>query len=96
MQPQQSTRVIISMKTNLCTIVLPQNYDRCSPSDFSPTNFSPVQDYSVSSPGKRVFVQETEFKQKEPRDTKALAQSEHRFKKKIPKYDNMITHFSFK
>jgi hypothetical protein len=73
------------MKTNTCTIVVPryeqeQSYDQGG-----------VIDHNGIS-----FVPETCFMPKEPRDTKALVEHEHKFKKKIANYDKMCTHFSFK
>ena len=47
-----------------------------------------------SSPLK--FIEETSFIPKECSETKRLVQNANSFKKKIPAYDDMLSHFSFK
>jgi hypothetical protein len=85
------------MRTNTCTILTPQT--DYSPS-VSPTNeeHSPQGRYSPynNQAPQSVFIPDTSYIQREPTESKMLQSTEHRFKKKIPKYDNMITHFSFK
>jgi hypothetical protein len=96
---QPPVRVVISMKSNTCTIMLPQ-----SPVQ-SPTKTEELQsslrlsnDVTLEprSPGSSPTKSRPQFSTNEQREGKALVANQNKFKKKTVSYDNMITHFSFK
>jgi hypothetical protein len=95
---QPPVRVVISMKSNTCTIMLPQSPVQSPVSELQSSLrlSNDVANLEPQSPGSSPTRSRSQFSTNEQREGKALVANQNKFKKKTVSYDNMITHFSFK